>query len=1459
MSLPEDNPNETMLDRAVRHRAVNSAAYADRTADELRVELYKTELLLGRQTSELQRLQHTRRQESQRITQAEMSRDAQAKLYKRQTARAEKFKSAYESLRSSPQFRLAKMVTAPVRRVRRLRGSSTVQSPAQPAMQPIKPAATTPAGSAEAKTSVADRLRLAKKLYFREGKILEPADLLDGLEADSAVAEAVFMGQVAGAERLLRNLPSLPPRQPTIGYQPQRGKILYCAHSTGDFNSNGYSTRTAGLTQAMAEHDDVVVVARPGYPWDAKTAQTAASKRRFERKINGVQHVFNPGPRLGKDPLDLYFQYAADAFVREAVTQRASLIHAASNYITALPALMAARRLGVPFVYEVRGFWEITEASMNRDWESSERYRLAIELETLVATGADQVLAITRQVRDELVRRGVEAERIRLLPNAADPFEFVPLPVERGVLSRIQATPADTVIGYAGSVLDYEGLGLLVEAFASALQARPDLLLLVVGDGPALASMKQRALEIVPADRIVFTGRVPSSEVPRFISAMDVVVCPRLSNQVTEMVSPLKPLEAMAAGRAVIASDVAPLVDIFGHTAERGLLFKAGDAVALTEALLELSSSPERRADMGRTAREWVVEHRSWSAMAGIVREAHGVLKCGSTATETGYKELSQVKLALVSDEFTRSSLISESGLVLPTPQDWRQQLASHDVDALLVESAWEGNGGAWRGKIGYYDDSSFAELKAMVSYCRSRGIPTIFWNKEDPIHFSRFRLTAKLFDHVFTTDADRIPSYHEHRGAKNQSIGSLPFWAQPTLHNPMPTERPADHSIAYGGTFYGERYADRSRILSVLLKAAQPYGLTIYDRQANLPESPYHFPEELVDFVRGGLDYPEMVEAYKAHPVHLNVNSVTASPTMFSRRVVELAASGTPVLSGPGKGVDTIFNGLVPTTGNATDAGLLAQLWMENETERNADAWAMHRYVYRAHLASHRLAYMLRTSGLQVRTPQPPPYTLLVDELDPSTASLILQQTHRPHTVQVATSEDGRSLSAVERLADAGIVVHGWQDGVAARELKCHLGASLSDAVAAEDLCRASAFTSGRVQLNGEDVGSRGKTLWTFEEEAPDAPCLYGREGEDASGAALTLRRQYVAASTTLAQVETIEVVHEPHRVLVAGHDLKFAGGIMKWLQERGHHVVTDLWDDHSHHDVGHSKRLLADADTIFCEWSLGNIEWYAQHRLPGQRLTSRFHSQELFTPHLQRLNVGLIDHTVFVSELVRQVALRRFGYDSAQTSVIPNALGVPQSDGAGQEDRRHTLGFVGMIPRQKHLDRALTLLAALREGDPRYTLRIKGRRPEEYPWMLARTDEMDYYNKLEHRIANDSRLTDAVYFDPHGDDMADWYGGIGVALSMSDFESFHLTLPDGAASGALPVSLSWPGAELIYPETWLHGNLESMRQEIQRSASDSSRYAESCAAAQTFAVEKFAPDVVHQMLGEVIVGTSR
>src|SRR5699024_1085280 len=207
------------------------------------------------------------------------------------------------------------------------------------------------------------------------------------------------------------------------------------------------------------------------------------------------------------------------------------------------------------------------------------------------------------------------------------------------------------------------------------------------------------------------------------------------------------------------------------------------------------------------------------------------------------------------------------------------------------------------------------------------------------------------------------------------KTVASAPFSAQPLLHNPLPTTREKDEDIAYGGTYYGDKYATRKQGLDFLFYESAPYGLAIYERIHNDPNSPYKLPERFKRYARPSLSYPQMCEAYKAHPIHLNGNSVVDSPSMFSRRVVEISASGASVLSSPGRGVDETLAGTVPTVKTPDEAHKVLQGWKDSEQQRHRQVWAALRHVYEAHTSAHRLTYMFRVAGLRVRSPQTPKF----------------------------------------------------------------------------------------------------------------------------------------------------------------------------------------------------------------------------------------------------------------------------------------------------------------------------------------------------------------------------------------------------------------------------------------------------------------------------------------------------
>lgn len=275
--------------------------------------------------------------------------------------------------------------------------------------------------------------------------------------------------------------------------------------------------------------------------------------------------------------------------------------------------------------------------------------------------------------------------------------------------------------------------------------------------------------------------------------------------------------------------------------------------------------------------------------------------------------------------------------------------------------------------------------------------------------------------------------------------------------------------------------------------------------------------------------------------------------------------------------------------------------------------------------------------------------------------------------------------------------------------------------------------------------------------------------------------------------------------RVLVAGHDLKFFTLLQKKLEATGQfEFLKDQWQGHNNHDEAQSLSLLDQADVIFCEWCLGNLKWYSHNKKPHQRLVARFHAQEARVPYMAEANWEAIHHVSFVSEHTRRQALEIFeGFPIDKTSVIPNYLDVSKFTPKKKTgEARFTLGMVGVAPKSKRLDRAVDLLEALLEEDDRYCLRVKGKHPLSYGWLLKREDELAYYQNVFKRINSNPKLQHKVIFDPPGDDVNDWFTLVGFILSPSDHESFHMAVGEGVLTGATPIVWDWDGAAEIWGE---------------------------------------------------------
>jgi hypothetical protein len=292
---------------------------------------------------------------------------------------------------------------------------------------------------------------------------------------------------------------------------------------------------------------------------------------------------------------------------------RPDVIHAHSPVLNALPSLWIGRRERLPVVYEMRASWEDAAVDHGSTTEGSLRYRVSRALESFALRRADQVTTICEGLRLDIAARGIPHERVTVIPNAVDVAAFrfgaAPDPGLRHALGLDDAV----VLGFAGSFYAYEGIALLIEAARRMLPRHPNLRVLLVGGGPQEDDLRAQVASAGLSGRVIFTGRVPQADVQRYYDLIDVLAYPRLSMRLTELVTPLKPLEAMAQGRMFVASDVGGHRELV-RDGVTGFLFPAGDAAALESALEAMLARRELWPRIRAQARRFVESERTWSA-----------------------------------------------------------------------------------------------------------------------------------------------------------------------------------------------------------------------------------------------------------------------------------------------------------------------------------------------------------------------------------------------------------------------------------------------------------------------------------------------------------------------------------------------------------------------------------------------------------------------------------------------------------------------------------------------------------------------------------------------------------------------------------------------------------------------------------------------------------------------------
>ncbi|SEJ01258.1 PEP-CTERM/exosortase A-associated glycosyltransferase, Daro_2409 family [Sphingobium sp. AP50] len=370
---------------------------------------------------------------------------------------------------------------------------------------------------------------------------------------------------------------------------------------------SGYTFRTRAILRAQ--------IAK-GWQVRGITGRRHSAAGPLQEEVDGLIFHRTPGePATGNAVLREWRDISAHADAIDALVRqwRPDVIHAHSPVLNAIAAQRVAKRHGIPMIYEIRAFWEDAAVGNGTGTEGSPRYWLTRQLETHAVRNADAVAVICEGLRGDLIARGIDANKIIVSPNGVDMDQFgTPVPRDPALTAKLGLEGAD-VVGFIGSFYDYEGLDDLIAAMPRLVRARPKAKLLLVGGGPMEQALRDQALASPFTDHIVFVGRVPHDQVEHYYAQVDVLAYPRKAMRLTDLVTPLKPLEAMAQGRLVAASSVGGHRELI-EDGVTGTLFAPDDPAAIAESLAGLFADRAGWDARRAVARAFVERDRNWSS-----------------------------------------------------------------------------------------------------------------------------------------------------------------------------------------------------------------------------------------------------------------------------------------------------------------------------------------------------------------------------------------------------------------------------------------------------------------------------------------------------------------------------------------------------------------------------------------------------------------------------------------------------------------------------------------------------------------------------------------------------------------------------------------------------------------------------------------------------------------------------
>lgn len=1242
---------------------------------------------------------------------------------------------------------------------------------------------------------------------------------------------------------------------------PILGRVAYVVSHGQSYASNGYAIRAQGIAQALnAQGCEVLCLVRPGRPWELNEQADVTT----EVTIDGVRYLHSRWP-AGKVPKGerAHLEASVERFMELFRVYRPEKIIAASNYIVGLPAWIAAKRLGLPFYNEVRGFWELSREAREPGYAKTQAFRQEAERDAFVARKAGHVFTLNHAMREELTRRDVDPSKISIVPNAVSQ-----LPVLKSAddtfRKKLGIGKGSKVIGYIGSLTAYEGLDVLTEACADLIKTGEKIHLLLVGDDQPLTRAVQNIKTVTDKPWLIQAGRVPHEQIADYYALLDVVVIPRKNSTVCQLVPPMKAAEALAYGKRLVVSDVAPLVE-YAEKYESVVSFEAGSIASLVTALqgsLKLPA-PKPNAELLFSAHAEPMVRVLKGEGSAAAHEVMAEAQAKPTQSEPKPKPQAEPKASTkaVAAPKAEKNTVEE----LPKEVKWDSYFLN-EGEVLSLSGELVGKGVKGRKSV------ILVEAKAASGDVLDLSIYGYLWSDA----FNHW------FKYLYPNETKgRFFEFKNDEGDIKVSFALLKFGCRAEEKVFIKNKRVEVTTISGIEDSLQRFLMDSPSLLDAENLLYADITLNVIDGSSIWLSS---MARILASQQKTILLIKEDVRNFQIF------NSLSSVDNLIILQPSDFMGDGSVTLDVL-QSIQClrVLDNYIPCVKNVVVRGLSAavELHRTRQFKYRSFAYLTDFYSYdnnkltitdAQEQAVKQIARQVQ--GFFVQTPEIETKLKELSEFEINT-TLILPPLpcidfRRPKPIEgseINIVYAGKITPAwgvvelldwTEKLRSKGYNVKLTviankisAPGAQGREFRgfinkrfkelgvhhipglpreevleclitadfvwCYRPRALEESVLELSTKLVEAVACGARAINYPSKIHKnllGKDYPFFVSSLEDLEALIvNAKALDSFDTSVVAKKVINDHSMTTAAGEISKVINSGEefggeKLVFAGHDRKFIDAYYSYLKSKGAQVRFDEWEWGSPGNEKRSKQFLSWADKIFCEWGLANAVWYSAQNTDAKPLFVRIHLQEInprakkFGKKIEQTNVSKF---IVVSERVRQEAEKMFDWESNKSVHIPNFVfddefTISEKRLTGRNDRV-VLGMVGIVPQRKRFDRAIDILLALRKKGYDAELVIKGPRPEEYDFMhsASRSAELDYYNTCYDKINREQLIKDRVSFVPWGNDMPLWYERVDYILSPSDFESFHYAVADGVLSGCYPLIWPWAEAGDIYTEHWV------------------------------------------------------